>query len=51
MIYRHKRSGVIVEVQSRVSGPDWEEVVVPSPSPAVDKTTKKPAARKTAARK
>lgn len=53
MIYRNKRTGVTVDVQSRVGCEDWEEVCVPSPAPAVTAPEKKPArtaAKKTAKR-
>ncbi|MBQ3321897.1 MAG: hypothetical protein IJH05_03520 [Firmicutes bacterium] len=35
MLYRNKRTGVVVEVFSEVSG-EWEKVEQPSPVPAVE---------------
>ena len=43
MLYRNKRTGVVVEVFSEVSG-EWEKVEQPSPAPVVEE--KKPAPKR-----
>ncbi len=50
MLYRHKITGAMIDVESTVGG-DWEPVKAPVPVHAADQKADKPAAEKPAPKK
>jgi len=39
--YKHKDTGVVIEVQSEISAPHWEEVKAPEPKKSTKKKVEK----------